>query len=162
MFCESDSAHVCGFIPGVNKIGHIWKYLNDFLSLPIFSFFPSFFFSLSSPTPPFPPLPPLPHVLFFKAGFLCVVLAVLELYLWVWLASNSQKSPCFSLPSAEIKGIPPPPEQFTHFEGKVALLSIWKSICKPKQFYSVLFLKYYSFSLIKWVHVFGLTYLWSY
>ncbi|CAO2610707.1 hypothetical protein LEMLEM_LOCUS14770, partial [Lemmus lemmus] len=37
--------------------------------------------------------------------FLCVALAVLELTLYTWLASNSQGSTCFYLPSAGIKGM---------------------------------------------------------
>lgn len=40
---------------------------------------------------------------FFKSGFLYVTLAILELTLYVRLASNSQKSSCLCLPSAGIK-----------------------------------------------------------
>ena len=42
---------------------------------------------------------------FFKAEFLCVVLAVLELALYTRLALNSQRSICLCLLSARIKGV---------------------------------------------------------
>jgi hypothetical protein len=48
-------------------------------------------------------------VLVLETVFLSVTLAVLELTLQTRLASNSQRSACLSFPSAEIKGIEPPP-----------------------------------------------------
>jgi hypothetical protein len=47
-------------------------------------------------------------IFFFMTGFLCVVLADLELTLLTSLASNSQESTCLCLPSAGIKGNVPP------------------------------------------------------
>ena len=44
------------------------------------------------------PLPVMPHT-----GFLCVVLAVLELTPYTRLAVNSERSACLCLPSAGIK-----------------------------------------------------------
>ena len=40
---------------------------------------------------------------YLETGFLCIVLADLELTLLTSLASNSQRSACLSLPSADLK-----------------------------------------------------------
>jgi hypothetical protein len=42
-----------------------------------------------------------PWFLFFETGFLCVAQAVLEHTMWTRLTSNSQRSSCLCLPSAE-------------------------------------------------------------
>ena len=67
----------------------MFSHCADYESLPRFFFFSFSFFFFS--------------FWFFETGFLCVALAVLELWSPGW--PQTQKSACLSLPSDEIKGV---------------------------------------------------------
>lgn len=61
-------------------------------------------------------------MIFFKAGFLCITLAVLELT-ETRVVSDSQRSIYLCIPSAGVKGVCPAPP------GNILLLVMWLHAC---------------------------------